>query len=1360
MSKTTQKSATIKSGLIISWVIILSMLIPVNQVHAATITVTNTNDSGTGSLRQAITNALSGDTIKFSPSLAGQTILLASQLDITKNLVIDGSGLTPRISISGNNAVRIFNVNSNRIFTLKSLIVRDGKTTGTSYTTFGGALFANSGTTLSIDNTLFTNNSAYSAGAIYLSPSATASITNSEMTGNEANTAGGAIRMNGSGAINFKNNIFSDNVSGGAGAIYFHSGTKNSIIEGNVFENNYALGGGAIYGEMPVSTLDIRSNLFIGNHATGSNQAGGAVYFTAHTIPSLITIENNTFYNNAAIFNGGGAYLGMGPDYYLINNTFSNNMAVTGGNLYLDHGASLSKMYNNIIANQTGGGDCTAFSNTYIVGGSNLIEDGSASCLPNLTGDPGLLSLTNNGGPTQTLALSPSSIAIDAGDNEFCASTDQRGTPRIQGLACDLGAVELDEISPNVISSEPTTGKVLIADAPIQLQVTFNEPMNRYSAEGVVSDPANYLLINDNGDGFQTLSCLDGASSQDQVFSIDEVTYNNTTVTASLKINNNNVLPMGNYQLFVCGTFPALTDIAGNSLNDGLSDNMIAFRVVTISKNSVAENAPAGTSVFTLTAPNGSSFSYNLDKNINGCNGTGNDHFSFDADQLLTTSTFDYETQNIYTLCVVINEAGDLFTQELKVNITDINEIPTDIALSNTTVNENSIIAAQIGVLSTLDSDIYSTFTYDLVNNVTECNGIDNNLFAIAGNSLRTNGDFDYETKNTYTICIRSTDNGGLSITEEFIITVLDTNDAPSNVILTPSSVFENQPGNTIVGYLITIDPDGPTTTSFSSIPGKENCSSTGFNWFTLSNGNEVRTLAPLDYETASSYTLCIRATDSLGARLDKQINIVVTSASLPIVSSIIRTDTNPTNASTVNFSITFSEPVTGVAADDFYLNTTGVTGTMITTVSGSGTTYIVTVNTGSGNGTIRLDVPNTATIKDLSNNDLSGLPFTGASYTIEKIINAPNHTVTFDANGGTGSMLNQVANSPTALTANTFTYSGYSFTGWNTAANGSGTSIMDGEIYPFDADITLYAQWLDTPPLINSITRASTSPASAASVDFTVTFSEDITDLSTVDPFDDFELYSTGVTGAAITAVSGSGSIYTVTVNTGSGNGTIRLDIPDTATIFDSSNNPFIDFPYMEGEEYAILKTTSATLKSSAANDGWILESSETSNTGGTLNSTQTTFNVGDDASNNQYRAILHFDTSALPDTAVVTNMTLKIKQQGNVNGVSPFTFGSLYVDMRNPAFGNAILELGDFNFAAKKVKPAVFNPNPVSGWFSARFNTGGNLYVNRTGTTQLRLYFSVDDNNNNIADFIRFYSGNASAGDRPKLLITYYVP
>jgi uncharacterized repeat protein (TIGR02543 family) len=69
-------------------------------------------------------------------------------------------------------------------------------------------------------------------------------------------------------------------------------------------------------------------------------------------------------------------------------------------------------------------------------------------------------------------------------------------------------------------------------------------------------------------------------------------------------------------------------------------------------------------------------------------------------------------------------------------------------------------------------------------------------------------------------------------------------------------------------------------------------------------------------------------------------------------------------------------------------------------------------------------------------------------------------HTVTFNANTGTGSMAAQTASTTTNLTTNAFTKAGCTFTGWNTAANGSGTVYSDGQAYSFAADLTLYAQW------------------------------------------------------------------------------------------------------------------------------------------------------------------------------------------------------------------------------------------------------------------------------------------------------------
>lgn len=100
------KSAIVRSFLILVLLVGLLGVVPSAPVYAATLTVTNGNDSGAGSLRQAILDAALGDTIGFDPSLAGRTIALNSQINLEKDLTIDGSGLTPAVEISGSLASR------------------------------------------------------------------------------------------------------------------------------------------------------------------------------------------------------------------------------------------------------------------------------------------------------------------------------------------------------------------------------------------------------------------------------------------------------------------------------------------------------------------------------------------------------------------------------------------------------------------------------------------------------------------------------------------------------------------------------------------------------------------------------------------------------------------------------------------------------------------------------------------------------------------------------------------------------------------------------------------------------------------------------------------------------------------------------------------------------------------------------------------------------------------------------------------------------------------------------------------------------------------------------------------------------
>jgi hypothetical protein len=186
----------------------------------------------------------------------------------------------------------------------------------------------------------------------------------------------------------------------------------------------------------------------------------------------------------------------------------------------------------------------------------------------------------------------------------------------------------------------------------------------------------------------------------------------------------------------------------------------------------------------------------------------------------------------------------------------------------------------------------------------------------------------------------------------------------------------------------------------------------------------------------------------------------------------------------------------------------------------------------------------------------------------------------------------------------------------------------------------------------------------------------------------------------------------------------------------------------------------TTSVVKSVGAQDGWVLESSETSGMGGTINSAATTLNLGDNAADRQYRAILHFNTSALPDNAVITSAVLKIKSL-DVTGTNPFNIlGSLKVDMRKPAFGTSALTLSDFKSAPGKKAVATFGVNSLNSWYSAILNNAAKNYINRNGTTQFRLYFTIDDNNDNGNDFIKFHSGNAAAANQPKLIIEYYVP
>ena len=189
----------------------------------------------------------------------------------------------------------------------------------------------------------------------------------------------------------------------------------------------------------------------------------------------------------------------------------------------------------------------------------------------------------------------------------------------------------------------------------------------------------------------------------------------------------------------------------------------------------------------------------------------------------------------------------------------------------------------------------------------------------------------------------------------------------------------------------------------------------------------------------------------------------------------------------------------------------------------------------------------------------------------------------------------------------------------------------------------------------------------------------------------------------------------------------------------------------------------TTVTLTSTAAQDGWVLESGETTNVGGSLDSAATTtsaLRVGDDNKDKQYKAVVSFDTSSIPDGATILSVTLRLRR-GTVSGTSPFTtHGTCWVDVQTGGLsGSALLQTGDFQAAATAVHAASLTSAAANGdWSEGNLGASGLAAIDKAGTTQLRIYFNLDDNDDTGNDFIGYYSGdNTTAANRPQLVVTY---
>jgi uncharacterized repeat protein (TIGR03803 family) len=308
-----------------------------------TLQVANTADSGTGSLRaamaQADADAAQGqsDVITFASSLAGAKIVLTSRLLELSGLgriTIDGSSLSTPITISGNNATRVFQIDTGVYAEIANVAITAGQIANGN----GGGI-DNYGT-LTVSDCTLSGNSAEFGGGIYNDTNGTLTVSSSTLSGNSATINGGGIVNN--GALTVRSGILDGNTANNVGGAICNSGTltaSSSSLIGNRVSSNYVAQGGGIWntGSVSLSGCSVSDNTASSNYNFGNTSASGGGIFNsgtqAHLSLSGCTLSGNLAsaftdqYTASAASAYGGAIYSLAPLVLVTDCTLYENSA-------------------------------------------------------------------------------------------------------------------------------------------------------------------------------------------------------------------------------------------------------------------------------------------------------------------------------------------------------------------------------------------------------------------------------------------------------------------------------------------------------------------------------------------------------------------------------------------------------------------------------------------------------------------------------------------------------------------------------------------------------------------------------------------------------------------------------------------------------------------------------------------------------------------------------------------------------------------------------------------------------------------------------------------------------------------------
>ncbi len=342
---------------------------------------------------------------------------------------------------------------------------------------------------------------------------------------------------------------------------------------------------------------------------------------------------------------------------------------------------------------------------------------------------------------------------------------------------------------------------------------------------------------------------------------------------------------------------------------------------LTLTTTTVYDHQQAGSYIgqfFTSDPDVGDTHTYTL---VTGTGDTDNFQFNVQHDTLYNVSQVDYTAQSVYFIRARSTDAGGLFIENtFTINVSNVNDAPTDIILSNNIIAENTPSATVIGTLSVVDADLADTHTLTLVSGA---GSTDNNLVSIIGNTLQTNASYNFEANDSLLIRIQAADPYNATYTKTFVIVVTDVNEAPTNISLNDTTIKEGLPIGSVVGQLSTTDEDFNSTHTYSLVTGTGD---TDNGLFTI-NSNSLTTAATYSF-TNQTYSIRIRTTDN-GSLFYEKICLITVQDSNYVPTDIIASITS------FDENIAIGTPVSTLTTVD---NDSQDTHTL-TLVSGTGST-------------------------------------------------------------------------------------------------------------------------------------------------------------------------------------------------------------------------------------------------------------------------------------------------------------------------------------------------------------------------------------------------------------------------------------